>query len=146
MTGLIEVMRQDCADDLPAISAEIKRTERAYAVAMLGLRRPFEAGSLTVLDARSWAAMVAAVAVYSRFTEVLNEGLVIANADEAKQLNNDIGQYAEQLRAAVSALVMAANERVAPADTRRNRKRRQRAQRRLADELRTATGQISEPS
>jgi hypothetical protein len=35
----IEVMRQDCADDLPAISAEIKRTERAYAVAMLGLRR-----------------------------------------------------------------------------------------------------------
>jgi hypothetical protein len=113
---------------------------------MLGLRRAFEVGSLTVVDAQCWEAMVAAVAVYSRFTEVLHEELAIGNADEAEQLNNDIGQYAEQLRTAVGALVRAGNERIAPADTRRNRRRRQRAQRRLHDELRTATGQISEPS
>ena len=144
MTELIEEVRQDRADNLPTISAEIRQTEGAYAVAMLDLRCAFEVGSLTVVDAQCWQAMAAAIAVFSRFNDVIDDGLVTRSADEVEQLIDSVEQYAEQLRAAVSALVKAANERVAPTETRRNRRRRQNARWRLADEIRLASRQVPE--
>jgi hypothetical protein len=144
MTDLIEEIRQDRTDNLPAISAEIRQSEAAYAVAMLDVRRAFEVGSLTVVDVKCWEAMVAAAAVFARFNDVINDGPVTRSADEAEQLNDGIGRYAEQLRAAMTALVRAAHDRVTPAETYRNRRRRRDAQHRLADETRTATGEIPE--
>ena len=135
LTDLIEVMRQESTDDLPAISAEIRETESAYAVALLDMRRAFEIGSLTVVDAQCWQKMVAAASAFSRFDDGPTRGEV-SGADAAEQVVARLGERDEQLRAAMSALVRTANERVTPAESRRSRRRRRDAQRQLAEYLR----------
>lgn len=135
LTDLIEELRQDRADNLPAISAQIRETESAYAAALLEMRRAFDVGSLTVVDVECWQEMVVAAAAFSRFDDGPNVG-EIASADEAEQFVARIGERAEYLRAAVSALVRTANERVTPAESRRGRRRRRIAQRQLAEHLR----------
>ncbi|OBF05340.1 hypothetical protein [Mycobacterium sp. 852002-10029_SCH5224772] len=135
LTDLIEEIRQDRADNLPAISAQIRETESAYAAALLEMRRALEVGSLTVVDVRCWQEMVVVAAAFSRFDEGPNGG-EISTADAAEQFVARIGERADQLRAAVSVLVKTANERVTPAESRRSRRQRRNAQRQLAEYLR----------
>lgn len=136
MADLIEAIRQDSADRLPAISAEIREVERAQAVAMLDLRRAFEVGHLTIVDAQCWEAMVAAAAVFEQFHAILNEETVVVGPDDTERLNEQLGEQATQLRAAMTALIQTANDRLTPVETGRNRRQRQKSQRRLTDDIR----------
>lgn len=137
LTDLIAEIRQDRADNLPTISAEIREKESAYAEALMGMRRAFEVGSLTVVDVRCWQEMVVAVSAFSRFdVGVAEVGVVITSADEAEQFVAQNEECAKQLRVAVSALVKTANERVTPVASRRARRQRRSAQRQLAEFLR----------
>ncbi|CPW42299.1 hypothetical protein [Mycobacteroides abscessus] len=134
-------MRQDRAENLTAISAEIRQKEAAYAAAMMGMRRAFEVGSLAVLDVPCWKEMVVAVAAFDRFNDDPDGAIQISSADEAEQfvaLNKD---RSEQLRVAVSGLVKTANGRVTPVESRRTRRQRRNAQRELAENLRNGFGQ-----
>lgn len=143
LTDLIEEIRQDRADNLAAISAQIHETESAYATALLEMRRALEVGSLTVVDVRCWQEMVVVAAAFSRFDDGTDGG-EIASADEAEQFVTRLGERADQLRVAVSGLVKAANERVTPAESRRSRRQRRAAQRQLAEYLRDGTDQTPE--
>ncbi len=144
LTDLIEEIRQDSRiDNLPTISAQIRETESAYAAALLDMRRAFEVGSLTVVDVRCWQEMVVVAAAFSRFGDGPNGG-EISSADAAEQFVARLGECADQLRAAVSALLKTANERVTPAESRRSRRQRRNAQRQLALYLRDGAVQASE--
>ncbi|MGV0740321.1 hypothetical protein ABQF35_28580 [Mycobacterium syngnathidarum] len=147
LADLIEATRQHNAETLQAMNAEIREVERAHAVAMLGLRRAFEVGSLTVVDAPCWQAMVAAAAEFEEFYALLSDETVTSNIDEVEHLNAQLEAQAAQLRVAMAALVRTANDRITPAETRRNRRRRRSAQRQLADQLRTRNTQLpAEPN
>ena len=139
---LIEEIRQDRADNLPAISAQIHETETAYATALLEMRRALEVGSLTVVDVRCWQEMVVVAAAFSRFDD--GPDVKVSTADEAEQFVTRLGERADQLRVAVSGLVKTANERVTPAESRRSRRQRRTAQRQLAEYLRDGTDQTPE--
>jgi hypothetical protein len=141
LTDLVEEIRQERTDNLPAITAQIRETESAYAAALLEMRRAFEVGSLTVVDVRCWQEMVVAVAAFSRFDDRPYIEAMKWSPDAAEQFVARVGEHAEQLRAAVSGLVRTANERVTPADTRRNRRQRRIAQRQLAEYLRDGADQ-----
>lgn len=143
LTDLIEEIRQDRADNLPAISAQIHETENAYATALLEMRRALEVGALTVVDVRCWQEMVVVAAAFARFDDGTNSGEV-STADEAEQFVARIGERAGQLRVAVSGLVKTANERVTPAESRRSRRQRRNAQRQLAEYLRDGSDQTPE--
>lgn len=134
LVDLFDEIRQDRADNLPAIKTEIRDAESAYAVALFEMRRAFEVGSLTVVDAKCWQEMVAAAAAFSRFDDNPNLGST-AGADEAVAFVARLGDHAEQLRLAMRALVRTANERVTPAESRRSRRQRRNAQRQLAERL-----------
>lgn len=143
LTDLVEEIRQDRADNLPAISARIRETESAYAAAIFGLRRAFEVGSLAVVDVRCWQEMIVVGAAFSRFDDGPNVG-EMSSAEEAEQFIAGLGERAGQLRAAMSALVKTANERVTPAESRRSRRQRRNAQRQLAEYLRGGADQTPE--
>jgi len=140
LTDLIDEIRQDRADNLPAISAQIRETESAYAAALLGMRRAFDVGSLTVMDVRCWQEMVVAAAAFSRF----DDRPQIQSADDAEQFVARMEEHAQQLRAAVAGLVRTANERVAPMDNLGNRRQRRIAQRQVAAYLRGDDDQMPE--
>jgi hypothetical protein len=123
------------------MNAEIREVERAHSVAMLDLRRAFEVGSLTVVDAQCWQAMVAAAAEFEQFYALLSDETVVPSIDKAEHLNSQLEAQAAQLRVAMTTLVRMANDRITPTENRRNRRRRRDAQRQLADELRSRTAQ-----
>ena len=133
LTDLAVEIRQDRADNLPAISAQISATESAYAAALLEMRRAFEVGSLTIVDVRCWQEMAAAAAAFSRF----DQGPIaeISSADALDQFVAGTRERADQLRAAMSTLVKTANGRVTPVEPHRNRRERRNAQRQLTEYL-----------
>ncbi|BCO57887.1 hypothetical protein KN246_14700 [Mycobacterium intracellulare] len=135
LTDLIEEIRQDRAENIPAISAEIREKQAAYAAAMMGMRRAFEVGSLTVVDVQCWQEMVAAVAAFSQFNDDPDGALEFSSADEFEQFVALNKERSHQLRVAVSALVKTANGRVTPAESRRSQRQRRDAQRRLIKSL-----------
>ncbi|MDX1873553.1 hypothetical protein SBI67_15630 [Mycolicibacterium sp. 120266] len=131
LTDLIDEIRQDRANNLPAISMQIHEVETAYATALLGMRRALEVGSLSVVDVRCWQELVVVAAAFARFDGGTGIGQ-IASADAAEQFVSRLGERSDQLRVAVSTLVKTANDRVTPAESRRNRRQRRKAQRQLA--------------
>ncbi|MCA4725431.1 hypothetical protein [Mycolicibacterium fortuitum] len=141
LTDLIAESRQDSAENLTAISAEMREKEAAYAAAMMGMRRAFEIGSLAVLDVPCWKEMVVAVAAFSRFNDDPDGAIQISSADEAEQFVALNKERSDQLRVAVSALVKTANGRVTPVESRRTRRQRRNAQRELAEHLRVEPSQ-----
>jgi len=130
LTDLVEEIRQDRADNLLSISAQIRETESAYAAALLEMRRAFEVGSLTIVDVPCWQDMAVAAGAFSRFDHGPNAG--ISSADEAEQFVAQMTERASQLRGAISGLTKTATQRVTPAESRRNRRQRRDAQRQLA--------------
>lgn len=141
LAELLEAARQHNAETVQAMNAEIREVERAHAVAMLNLRGALEVGSLTVVDAQCWQAMVAAAAEFEQFYALLSDETVLSSVDRIEQLNAQLEAQAAQLRVAMTALVRTANDRITPAETRRNKRRRQTAQRQLADQLRARNPQ-----
>ncbi|HKO53602.1 MAG TPA: hypothetical protein VJV79_38100 [Polyangiaceae bacterium] len=137
LAELLEAARQHNPETLQAMNAEIREVERAHAVAMLNLRGALEVGSLTVVDAQCWQAMVAAAAEFEQFYALLSDETVASSVDRIEHLNAQLEAQAAQLRVAMTALVRTANDRITPAETRRNRRHRRAAQRQLADQLRT---------
>lgn len=137
LADLIEATRQNDGDAVQSMHAEIREVERAHSVAMLDLRRAFEVGSLTVVDAECWQSMVAAAAEFEQFYALLSDETVLRSIDEIERLNVQLEAQAARLRVAMTALVRTANDRITPTESRRNRVRRRDAQRELADQLRT---------
>lgn len=142
LTDLIEEMRQDCAENLPAIRAEIREKESAYAAAIMGMRRAFEIGSLTVVDVQCWQEMVVAAAAFSQFNDDPDGAITLSATDEYEQFVALNRERSRQLGVAVSALVKTANGRVTPVESCRTRRQRRNAQRQLAEQLR---GDSSQP-
>lgn len=135
LTDLIAEIRQDRAENIPAISAEIREKEAAYAAAMMGMRRAFEVGSLTVVDVQCWQEMVVAVAAFSQFNDDPDGATKFSSADEFEQFVALNKERSQQLSVAVSALVKTANGRVTPVESRRTRRERLEAQRQLTKYL-----------
>lgn len=143
LTDLIEEIRQDRADNLPAISARMHEAENAYAAALLGLRRALEVGSLTVVEVQCWQEMVVVAAAFARFDDG-PDSEEISSADDAEQFVARLGERADHLRVAVSKLVQTANERVTPVESSRNRRQRRESQRKLSEYLHNEAVQTPE--
>lgn len=141
MTDLVEAIRKDQDESLAAIGAQLEKTRSAWAMSLMDLRRAFEVGHLTIVDAQCWEAMGAAAVEFEKFDAVLNEETVVRDVDDAERLQEQLKGHAAQLRVAMRALVQMANDRITPAETRRNRRRRREAQKRLTDGTRARSPQ-----
>jgi hypothetical protein len=136
LTDLIAEIRQDRTENMPAISAEMREKEAAYGAAIIGMRRAFEVGSLTVVDVQCWQEMVLAVAAFAQFNDDPDGEKESSSADEYEQFVALNKERSQQLRVAMSALVKTANGRVTPVEPRRIRRQRRNAQRQLTEQLR----------
>lgn len=144
LTDLIAEMRQGRVENMVAIGSEMREKESAYAAAMMGMRRAFEVGSLTVVDVPCWQEMVVAVAAFSRFNDDPDGAIEISSVAGAEQFVARNKERSDELRVAVSALVKRANGRVTPVESRRTQRERRQAQRELTEHLRTQADQAPE--
>jgi hypothetical protein len=143
---LIDDMRQDRTDDLGSLDVRLRQSRSAYAAGLLGMRRAMDVGSLTIVDAQCWDALASVATVFARIADESPEVVHVLWDTNAEQKHDDLEEYAAQLRVAMVALVRAANDRVGPADTRRNQRRRRAAQRRLAEQIQAdAAGESERP-
>ena len=135
LTELIEEIRQNRDENIPAIDAQVREKQSAYGAAMLGMRRAFEVGALTVLDAQCWKEMVVAVAAFSEFNDDPDGAKKFSSVDEFEQFVALNKERSDRLRVAISGLVKVASQRVTPVESRRTRRERRDAQRELAEYL-----------
>lgn len=132
LTDLAEQIRQDThivsADDSWAAT-------KATAAATLGVERSFQIGSLTIVDAYGWEAMITACAAFERLKAVKAAAAGgapdVQNADDVEQHIRVIAGHADQLNQSGGALVRAAYGRLSPVDGWCNRRRRRESRRRL---------------
>lgn len=145
MTELVEQIRQIRQQedlDVPGeqlIAAVVAMGEKLMAAipamgsALLDVERAFLIGTLTIIDAPCWEAMGAAAIEFEKIRSVMQVGgaTEMQTIEEVEQYVGAVAGHAREFNKGVSALVLAANDRLSPADTRWNRWRRRRARRRL---------------
>jgi hypothetical protein len=131
LTELVECIRQDELPSEQALGAPV-----AMGKATLDAERAFEIGTLTIVDAPCWEAMGAAYIELTRLRAAMH-----ARADAPDmQTPEEIETYVERIRVlseqfseSVLTLVRTATERVTPAETIGNRRRRRDARQRLGE-------------
>src|SRR6185503_10144255 len=104
---------------------------KASAKALLGVERAFAIGTLTVVDAPCWEAMGAAYIEFVRLRAVMTSAPKVETPEEIEHYVQAIKDFAAQLNTGVSRLVVAATDRVSPAETIGNPRKRRAARQRL---------------
>jgi hypothetical protein len=106
-------------------------TAKAAGTALLALNHAFAIGRLTIVDAKCFVALGAAYFELERFRELKQNTPGMQNADDIATYYGALAHRADQLNWAVSALVVAAADRVTPAETLLNPWRRHAGRRRV---------------
>ena len=106
---------------------------KATAAATLGVERSFQIGSLTIVDAVCWEAMVTAYAAFERLKAAVAGAPEVQTADDVEQHIRVIAGHANQFNQSVSALVRAAYGWLSPVEGWCNRWRRRESRRRLGE-------------
>jgi hypothetical protein len=108
-------------------------TSAAMGSAVLDVERAFQIGSLTIVDARCSEAMGAAYVALTRLRAAMTSAPEMQSPDEFEHYVAVIEGLAKQLNQDVAALVLVANQRVSPTESRWNRRIRRTARRRLGE-------------
>jgi hypothetical protein len=140
MNEMVKIVRQQQDVEVPA--QELRAATEAMGSAMLDVERAFRIGSLTIIDAPCWEAMGAAYLEFDllRSAQIRAAATEMHSVEEIEQYVGAIEGHAKRFNKAVSALMPAANNRVSPAETLRNRWRRRRARVRLGHVYRQLHG------
>jgi hypothetical protein len=137
MTELVAQMRQQQDFEVPA--ERLRAASDAMGSAQLGVERAFRIGALTIVDAPCWEAMGVA---YIKFQELRLElrtraATELRTLQEMEQYIDAIADHTSEFGKSVDALSPVADDRLSPADTTRNRRRRDKARPRLEELLST---------
>lgn len=136
-TAVIEHARRDVLP-APEILAALMTTETELGKATLDAERAFQIGRLTIVDAPCWEAMGEAYISLSGLRQAMAARVGapdMESANEVERYVDRIKGLAAQYNESVLQLVIAAADRVSPAETVRNRRQRQGARRRLSDRI-----------
>lgn len=109
---------------------------KAAATAGHVLNHAFAIGRLTIVDAPCWEALGAAIFEFERLRALKINAPGFQKAEDITAYYNSLAQQADQLNSAVSALVIAAVDRLSPAETLLNPWRRHAGRRRLEQVVR----------
>jgi hypothetical protein len=138
MDDLVEQIRQD----RHIVAAEqVDAARKAVGRALLDVERALQIGRLTIVDAPCWEAMGGAYVELSRLRTTMAarvDAPEMQSPEEIEHYVEGIKVLAEQFNRSVLAMVVAAADRVSPAETLANRRRRRAARRRLAQRYQQA--------
>ncbi len=104
---------------------------KAAGTAGLALDHAFAIGRLTIVDAPCWEALGAAYLKFDRLNKLKTEPPAVRSDEDINAYLRNLADQAAQLNSAVSALVIAAVDRLSPAETLFNPWRRRAGRRRL---------------
>ncbi|MUM17776.1 hypothetical protein FZI91_14715 [Mycobacterium sp. CBMA271] len=130
---LVQHIRQD----LPPgehLAAKLITATTALGKATLDVERSFAIGRLTIIDAPCWEAMGVAYIALTRLRTTMAVRADAPDMETVEQLESyveEIRSLAEQLSQSVLALIVAAADRMSPAETLKNRRRRRQSRQRL---------------
>jgi hypothetical protein len=133
MGGLVEQVRQD-SHIVTAEQADAAR--KALGRALLGAERALQIARLTIVDAPCWQAMGVAYVELSRLRAAMAarvDAPEMESPEEIEHYVEGIKVLAEQFNRSVLALVVAAADRVSPAETMCSRWRRRDARRAIGE-------------
>jgi len=117
-------------------------TGAALGTATLDAERALQIGRLTIVDAPCWEAMGDAYIALSNLRQTMAARVGAPDMEsptEIEQYVDRIRDLAGQYNESVLGLVIAAADRVSPAETLRNRRQRQAARRRLSERITNST-------
>lgn len=132
MADMLELVRQG---KTPSDGQQIWATSSALGDAILDAQRAMLVGQLTIIDAPCWEALGIASAALDKLRSVMNAKIdapPMETVEEIEQYVDQLDALAKQYGDAVSAIVVAAADRLSPAESIRNRRDRQAARHRLA--------------
>jgi hypothetical protein len=129
LTELVGQIRHQEHFEVPA--EQLMAASAAMGSAALDVERTFQIGSLTIVDAPCWEAMGATYVEFARLRAAMTGAPEMQSPEDVEHYVGVINGHAVQFNKGVSALVRAANERMSPAETMWNRRRRRSARRRL---------------
>lgn len=122
-------------------SAQLWATAAAPGKATLDAERALQTGRLTIVDAPCWEAMGAAYVALNSLRRAMAarvDAPEMRSADEIVRYVEGIRLLADRYNDSILALVIAAADRVSPAETVWNRRRRRAARRRLGERFGSA--------
>lgn len=139
-TEVIEHIRRDV---LPSaqLAGQLMATAAALGKATLDAERALQIGRLTIVDAPCWEAMGAAYVALTSLRRAMAarvDAPDMQSPEEIEHYVEGIKVLAEQFNQSVLALVIAAADRISPAETICNRGRRRAARRRLGERFGSA--------
>ncbi|SLD66875.1 Uncharacterised protein [Mycobacteroides abscessus subsp. abscessus] len=140
-TEMIQHIRQDVLPSAQLVG-QLWATAAALGKATLDADRALQIGRLTIVDAPCWEAMWVAYVALSSLRQAMAarvDAPDMRSADEIVRYVEDIRVLADRYNESVLALVVAAADRVSPAETVWNRRRRRAARRRLGERFVSAT-------
>lgn len=146
-TELLQRIRTDQMPDanllgqLTAVTAE-------FGKATLAAEQVLQVGRLTIVDAPCWEALGASYVAFTRLRCTMAARVdqpPMKTAEEIERYLQGIQVLAGQYHQSVLALVIAAADRISPAETFRNRRLRRSARRRLADRFGSAAEVLQFP-
>ncbi len=141
-TEVIQHIRQDL---LPTgqLMGQLMATAAALGKATLDAERALQIGRLTIVDAPCWESTGAAYVALNSLRRAMAARVDAPAMESPEEIEHYVGgieALAEQFNQNVVALVIAAADRVSPAETMWNRRRRRAARRRLGERF----GSVSE--
>jgi hypothetical protein len=142
-TTQTEVIQHIRRDVLPTaqLVGQLMATAAALGKATLDAERALQIGRLTIVDAPCWEAMGAAYVTLNTLRRAMAarvDAPDMQSPEEIEHYVEGIKVLAEQFNQSVLALVVAAADRVSPAETICNRRRRRAARRRLGERFGSA--------
>ncbi len=143
-TEMIQHIRQDV---LPSgqLVGQLWAAAAALGRATLDAERALQIGRLTIVDAPCWEAMGAAYVALNSLRRAMAARVgapEMRSPEEIDQYVENIRVLANQYNQSVLALVIAAADRISPAETICNRRRRRAARRRLGERFGSAAGAL----
>jgi hypothetical protein len=128
-----DLLEQDRQGREVVATEQVDVAMKALGRALLGVERAFAIGSLTIVDAPCWEAMGAGYVRFLQLRAAMDPAPVVHSPEEVEHYVGTIQGLAAQFNAGVGALVRAATDRVSPAETLGNPRRRRAARRRLTE-------------
>lgn len=131
-----DLIRQIREDRLIVTAEQSDAAMKASGRALLAVERAFQVGRLTIVDAPCWKAMGIAYVDFSQLSAAMGAGANMPELDTPEQFEGyieGIKALAENFNRSVLAIVIAAADRLAPAETRWNWFRRRGARRRIGE-------------
>lgn len=135
-TLLEDLIRQVREDRMIVTIEQSDTAMKATGRAILAVEHAFEGGRLTIVDAPCWQAMGIAYVDFSRLRAAMvawATAPAVESPEQAEDYIQTIKGLAENFNQSVLALVIAAADRMAPAESRLNRLRRRAARRRIGE-------------